>query len=277
MQDNGKRLVYETGALREPQDGKGRFDLISPFALFRLARWYELGAKKYGYRNWEKGIPFSHCVDSAFRHLTKFLAGMDDEDHLAAVAWNVFAIMHYQELGRGDLDDLPRYRNGWGERPRIYLAGAIQGRKFREVWEERMYAARVLEEAGCVAVDPLRAHVAAVGIAPESVWEETIDAAFQERLSLTDAEIVRRDKDLLATSDALLILTGDTVSSGTWLEFGYAKYARRIPVVVIAKHPTTWTRVEADAVVRDVLQAREWFCTYFRKGRGGGRSNGGTA
>lgn len=98
-------------AVREPTDGNGRFDLISPFALARLAKWYELGAKKYSDRNWEKGgIPFSRYLDSAFRHLNKFTMGLTDEDHLAAAAWNIFAILHFQELGELSLDDLPHYK-----------------------------------------------------------------------------------------------------------------------------------------------------------------------
>lgn len=110
IDDGGERIRYgENGAFREPADGKGRFDLVSPFALQRLARWYELGAKKYADRNWEKGIPFSRYMDSAMRHLTKYMMGMTDEDHLAAAAWNITCIMHHEELGQMELDDLPHY------------------------------------------------------------------------------------------------------------------------------------------------------------------------
>ncbi len=62
-----------------------------------------------GSRNWEKGIPFSRYIDSAKRHLDKYIMGMTDEDHLAAAAWNIFAIMHHQELGQTELDDMPHY------------------------------------------------------------------------------------------------------------------------------------------------------------------------
>lgn len=113
IQDGGKRVSYGEGkAEREPTEGKGRFDLISPFALSRLARWYELGAGKYSDRNWEKGgIPFSRYTDSAMRHLNKFLMGMTDEDHLAAAAWNIFCMMHFQERGEKRDDDLPHYQH----------------------------------------------------------------------------------------------------------------------------------------------------------------------
>lgn len=62
-----------------------------------------------GGRNWEKGMPFSRYIDSAKRHLDKYIMGMTDEDHLAAAAWNIFAIMHHQELGQTELDDMPHY------------------------------------------------------------------------------------------------------------------------------------------------------------------------
>lgn len=110
MNDGGERMSYGEGkAVREPSVGKGRYDLVSPFATRRLAEWYELGAQKYADRNWEKGMPFSRYIDSAKRHLDKFIMGMEDEDHLAAAAWNIFAIMHHQELGQMEFDDMPHY------------------------------------------------------------------------------------------------------------------------------------------------------------------------
>ena len=110
IDDSGARMSYgDEKAIREPSTGKGRFDLITPFGLTRLAKWYELGSKKYGDRDWEKGMTFSRYVDSAFRHLIKFMMGMEDEDHLAAAVWNLLCIIHHQELGQTELDDLPHY------------------------------------------------------------------------------------------------------------------------------------------------------------------------
>lgn len=110
INDGGNRISYgENKAIREPSSGKGRYDLITPFGLDRLAKWYELGSSKYADRNWEKGMPFSRYLDSARRHLNKFAMGMEDEDHLAAACWNIMAIMHHQELKQNELDDLPHY------------------------------------------------------------------------------------------------------------------------------------------------------------------------
>jgi hypothetical protein len=109
IKDSGERRAFASGAVRDMSAGKGRFDLITPFMLERLAKHYEAGAKKYGDRNWEKGIPFTAYVDSACRHINKFRQGMTDEDHLSAAIWNLACIVHFQELGRMELNDLPEY------------------------------------------------------------------------------------------------------------------------------------------------------------------------
>jgi hypothetical protein len=110
VKDSGKREQNEvTGMVRDTREGKGRFDLISPLALRRLALVYELGAVKYESRNWEKGTQYSRFVDSAERHINCFKEGLRDEDHLAQAVWNLFCILHFDELGRKDLDDMPNY------------------------------------------------------------------------------------------------------------------------------------------------------------------------
>lgn len=91
VKDSGKRQEFTTGSRRDTNKGKGRFDLIPPYALTRLARHYENGAEKYGDRNWEKGQPLGRYLDSMIRHAFKFLGGSKEEDHLAAVAWNALA------------------------------------------------------------------------------------------------------------------------------------------------------------------------------------------
>lgn len=114
VKDSGKRQSFDTGAVRDIQEGKGRYDLLSPIFMKRLAQHTENGAKKYGDRNWEKGIPVSRYLDSAIRHLFAYIEGNRDEDHLAAVAWNVQGAIHTEELvDRGllskELKDLISY------------------------------------------------------------------------------------------------------------------------------------------------------------------------
>ena len=106
LKDSGNRREFETGAVRDMQEGKGRCDLLPACALIRLSKHYEAGARKYEDRNWEKGIPISVMIDSAMRHLLKYMDGQTDEDHLAAVAWNILGAMWMEEK-RPDLQDLP--------------------------------------------------------------------------------------------------------------------------------------------------------------------------
>jgi hypothetical protein len=112
--DSGKREEFATGSKRDTREGKGRFDLITPYALARLAGVYERGAEKYGNRNWEKGQPLSRYFDSAMRHLNKVMMGWTDEDHISQALWNIAAFIHTEEMIRlgklpPELDDMPKY------------------------------------------------------------------------------------------------------------------------------------------------------------------------
>ena len=59
-----------------------------------LAIHYENGAEKYGVDNWKKGIPVTggdrggSFMDSAMRHLTQYLVGLNDEPHYISCIWN---------------------------------------------------------------------------------------------------------------------------------------------------------------------------------------------
>ena len=140
IKDSGERREFETGAVRDIQEGKGRcdllplmqvaeliasmttpdvvisdlaqyqrtknavylFDAIKAFsakcgwsietAMLEVSKHFEQGCRKYGERNWEKGIP-EHCyIDSAVRHYLKWLDGMTDEPHDRAVIWNLMCL-----------------------------------------------------------------------------------------------------------------------------------------------------------------------------------------
>lgn len=111
VKDSGEHQEFSTGSRRDTREGKGRFDLIPPYALKRLAIHFENGAKKYGDRNWEKGQPLSRYLDSAIRHAFSFLGGDRSEDHLAAMAWNALAYIETEHrINEGilpkELDDI---------------------------------------------------------------------------------------------------------------------------------------------------------------------------
>lgn len=97
--DSGKRTEYASGMKRDVQGGKPRFDLLLPLGvphsdqfLTRVAELLARGAEKYDERNWEKAsgeAELSGFKASAIRHLFQWLAGETDEDHAAAVVFNL--------------------------------------------------------------------------------------------------------------------------------------------------------------------------------------------
>ncbi len=114
MKTSDKKETFESGAERDTAEGKVRPDLISPFAEERLAEWLRLGAKHYGDRNWEAGMPNTRYWASLKRHVMQFGQGDESEDHLSAILFGAMAIIHNQEMiERGvlpnSLDDMPDY------------------------------------------------------------------------------------------------------------------------------------------------------------------------
>lgn len=104
LKDSGKRESYDTGAVRDTAEGKGRYDLLSSRAIRRLAVILEKGAIKYSSRNWEKGIPLRRFIDSGLRHIFQLLEGDTAEDHAAQAMWNMMAFMDTAErIKSGDL------------------------------------------------------------------------------------------------------------------------------------------------------------------------------
>lgn len=99
--DSGERSVRPSGYQRDTQKGKPRFDLMLPHDvpyeeqfLTRLAMLLSRGAEKYDERNWERAddqVDLDRFKSSAFRHLMQWLNDEEDEDHAAAVAYNLLA------------------------------------------------------------------------------------------------------------------------------------------------------------------------------------------
>ena len=109
--DSGDRTQFfdEQGneiGKRDMHEGKGRMDLLPCTAIIELSKHCENGAKKYGERNVDKGIPQHSFIDSGIRHLFKYLRGDRDENHLVAALWNIaFAVE--QEYTKPHLQDIP--------------------------------------------------------------------------------------------------------------------------------------------------------------------------
>jgi hypothetical protein len=103
VKDSGRREEFPTGSRRDTNEGKPRPDLISPYFLERLGLHMQKGLAKYGEHNWAKGQPTARYMESAFRHLVQLFKGDRDEDHAAAVAFNVMGIIHNEECIKKDL------------------------------------------------------------------------------------------------------------------------------------------------------------------------------
>ena len=109
IKDSGKRESFDTGAVRDTRNSKGRFDLLPLFAEEEVAKHFENGAVKYGDNNWMKGIPLSRYLDSARRHLNKAARGQRDEPHFVAAAWNLLCLIDTKK--RIELGMLPEALN----------------------------------------------------------------------------------------------------------------------------------------------------------------------
>lgn len=101
IKDSGGRQEFSSGMVREPSVTKPRFDLIHPFdvpfkeqMLTRFAMHMANGAKKYSDRNWEHANSkeeLNRFKESALRHCEQWFCGENDEDHAAAVFFNIMA------------------------------------------------------------------------------------------------------------------------------------------------------------------------------------------
>jgi hypothetical protein len=95
-------ITFGTGARRDAL--APRYDLIPPCALKRLAQIYTEGAEHYGAHNWQKGMDWSDTINHALAHLFNYLNGDYNEDHLAKVAWGMFALMYFEDADVGNND-----------------------------------------------------------------------------------------------------------------------------------------------------------------------------
>lgn len=102
LKDSGDRETYGSGMVREPSAEKPRFDLCIaegvPYdqqILTRFAQQMAHGAEKYSDRNWEKANSkqeVDRMKESAFRHFMQWFCDETDEDHAAALLFNIMAV-----------------------------------------------------------------------------------------------------------------------------------------------------------------------------------------
>lgn len=79
-------------------------------AIMDLSVHFRNGASKYAERNWEKFIPLHRFLDSCGRHMLKWYRGDTDENHTAAILWNLICYIwtvEHAPITNQEICDLP--------------------------------------------------------------------------------------------------------------------------------------------------------------------------
>jgi len=117
---------------------------------------------------------------------------------------------------------------------------------------EREEGVKLLAKAGIHGVDP--------GASEQKLWKtgkmKKISAKFPKKIM---EAFKTQDKWLIRRCDALIVMTGDTPSDGTWREMAYAEKIE-IPVVMIAPRRlrgelVSWSNIEVPYIVNDIKAA----------------------
>ena len=115
VKDSGERKQFDSGMQRDTEAGKVDYTyVIKGPMLERWATHLTKGAEKYDRDNWMLGNgveEYERAQRSAMRHLIQWLNGEKDEDHAAAVFFNVNSAEYYmqqiQEKERQTIMKLP--------------------------------------------------------------------------------------------------------------------------------------------------------------------------
>lgn len=99
--DSGERVEFDSGMTRDTTVGKVLWHLVTSGPMLR--RWAGLltrGAVKYSADNWLKAAgteEYDRFRESAFRHFMQWYSGENDEDHAAAVYFNINGAEYVRE------------------------------------------------------------------------------------------------------------------------------------------------------------------------------------
>ncbi len=96
---------FESGAIRDQDNSKEDYiETISWTAFKRYSKYMTGKKQKYGSGNFKKGIPIESYEQSLTRHVQKYFENKyedglveRDEDHLCAMVFNIFGILHEEE------------------------------------------------------------------------------------------------------------------------------------------------------------------------------------
>ena len=108
IKDSQQRKEFSTGMIRDSED-KIRYDLIPLWFLERFAEHLTKGAKKYLPHNWELAETdeeLERFEQSAWRHFIALLRNETEEDHMAALAFNICGIELVREKLKNKLNEV---------------------------------------------------------------------------------------------------------------------------------------------------------------------------
>jgi hypothetical protein len=101
IKDSGERQQFDGGMVRDTDEGKVDYTLALDGPMFqRYAEHLTKGAQKYEKRNWMKAndaAALERFRASALRHLLQWFRGDTDEDHAAAVIFNLNGAEYVRE------------------------------------------------------------------------------------------------------------------------------------------------------------------------------------
>jgi hypothetical protein len=94
--------VFSTGSQRDNDDHKPLVNHLAPYLRLRYGYHLRKGANHYGKGNWKLGQPKETAIESLNRHLALYelndqLGKEQDEDHLAAMIFNIKLIMENEQ------------------------------------------------------------------------------------------------------------------------------------------------------------------------------------
>jgi len=91
LKDSGDRREFESGAVRDMSEGKGRCDLLPAAALLRISRY------RANTRRLNNDISFRSMLDDSLTRLMFYLDGETNHDHLCAAACDLIDAMYMEE------------------------------------------------------------------------------------------------------------------------------------------------------------------------------------
>lgn len=101
IKDSGQRQQFDSGMVRDVTEGKTDYSLVLDGPMFeRWAVHLTKGAAKYDKGNWMKAegaAELARFEESAFRHFVQWIRGDRDEDHAAAVMFNINGAEYVRE------------------------------------------------------------------------------------------------------------------------------------------------------------------------------------